>query len=85
MWQNGTKLPKVSFNGRFGVMAAVLPQTRQCKFESLYPAESLVKAATTPSRWDVMCNARSIEHQCDLEENQVDNFAQLEKSENFIC
>ena len=40
-------------NGRFGVMAAVVPQTRQYKFESLYPAGSLVGAATTPSRWGV--------------------------------
>ena len=39
-------------NGRFGVMAAVAPQTRQCKFETLYPAGSFVGAATTPSRWD---------------------------------
>ena len=42
-------------NGRFGVMAAVSPQKRQCGFESLYPAESSVGAATTPSRWDVIC------------------------------
>ena len=42
-------------NGRFGVMAAVAPQTRQCKFGSLYPAGSVVEAATTPSRWDVRC------------------------------
>ena len=40
-------------NGRFGVMAAVAPQKRQCKLESLYPAGSVVGAATTPSRWDV--------------------------------
>ena len=43
-------------NGRFGVMAAGSPQKRQCKFESLYPAGSLVEAATTPSRWDVSCH-----------------------------
>ena len=42
-------------NGRFGVMAAVAPQKRQCEFGSLYPAGSVVEAATTPSRWDVMC------------------------------
>ena len=40
-------------NGRFGVMAAVAPQKWQCKFETLYPAGSVVEAATTPSRWDV--------------------------------
>jgi len=40
-------------NGRFGVMAAVAPQKRQCKFGSLYPAGSLVVVATAPSRWDV--------------------------------
>ena len=44
-------------NGRFGVMAAVTPRKRQCKFETLYPAGSSVEAATTPSRWDVGCNA----------------------------
>ena len=44
-------------NGRFGVMAAVAPQKWQCEFETLYPAGSLVEAATTPSRWDVVGNA----------------------------
>ena len=43
-------------NGRFGVMAAVAPRKRQCEFESLYPAGSVVGAATTPSRWDVICH-----------------------------
>ena len=33
-------------NGRFGVMAAVTPQKRQCKFESLYPAGSLLGIAS---------------------------------------
>jgi len=45
-----------SHNGRFGVMAAVTPQKRQCKFASLYPAGSVVEAYTTPSRLDVVCN-----------------------------
>ena len=48
---------KTAYNGRFGVMATVAPQKRQCKFETLYPAGSLVEAATTPSRWDVSGNA----------------------------
>ena len=43
-------------NGRFGVMAAVAPRKRQYKFGSLYPAETVVEAATTPSRWNVTCN-----------------------------
>ena len=47
-------------NGRFGVMAAVAPQKRQCKFETLYPAGSVVEAATTPSRWDVVGNAAEV-------------------------
>ena len=46
-----SKMP--ACNGRFGVMAAVAPQKRQCKFASLYPAGSFVEAATTPSRWGV--------------------------------
>ena len=41
-------------NGRFGAMAAVTPQKVQCKFETLYPAGSLVEAATTQSRHHVM-------------------------------
>jgi len=36
----GQKRP--AYNGRFGVMAAVAPQKRQCKFGSLYPAGSVV-------------------------------------------
>ena len=47
------KMP--AHNGRFGVMAAVAPQQRQCKFESLYPAGSSVEATAVPSRWDVIC------------------------------
>jgi len=46
---------KTAYNGRFGVMAAVTPLKRQCKFERLYPAGNVVEAATTPSRWDVSC------------------------------
>ena len=43
-----------AYNGRFGVMAAVAPQKRQYKFETLYPAGTAVEAATTPSRRDVV-------------------------------
>jgi len=32
-------------NGRFGVMAAVTPQTILCEIERYYPAERAVKAA----------------------------------------
>ena len=46
--------------GRFHAMAAVAPQQRQCKFETLYPAGSSVEAATAPSRWDVICNPPTI-------------------------
>jgi len=38
-------------------MAAVTPQTRQCKLGSYYPAASLVEAATSQSRLDVTCKA----------------------------
>ena len=48
MWQ------RPAANMRFGVMAAVPPQTILCGNERLYSAGSLVEAATTPSRWDVM-------------------------------
>jgi len=49
---------RAAYNGRFGVMAAVTPQKRQWKFASEYPAGSLVEAATTPSRWDVIAKFR---------------------------
>ena len=42
----------LAYNGRFGVMAAVTPQKRQCKVETLYPAATVVEAATTLSRWE---------------------------------
>ena len=40
-------------NGRFGTMAAVIPQTILCEFARYYPAGSSVEAATAPSRFDV--------------------------------
>jgi len=43
-------------NGRFGTMAAVIPQTILCEFARYYPAASSVEAATAPSRWDVRGN-----------------------------
>ena len=52
--ERAIKMPAV--NGRFGVMAAVAPRKRQCEFEALYPASTVVEAATTPSRWDVSSN-----------------------------
>jgi len=55
--ENSDKMNGRSHNMRFGVMAAVAPQTILCGNERLYPAGSLVEAATTPSRWDVGCNA----------------------------
>ena len=56
-------------NGRFGVMAAVPPQERQCKFGSLYPAGTAVGAATTPSRWDVA--RKSADRVRTLNENKI--------------
>ena len=47
---------RAAYNGRFGVMAAVAPQTILCGNERLYPAGSVVGAATMPSRWDVSSN-----------------------------
>ena len=58
-------IAKTASNGRFGVMAAVAPQKWQCKFGSLHPAGSVVGAATTPSRWDVICHFGTA--QCDWE------------------
>ena len=64
-------------NGRFGVMAAVAPQKRQCKFESLYPAGTVVGAATTPSRWDVKRKRRTACRviSADFDSARLDSFA----------
>ncbi|MCL1867599.1 MAG: hypothetical protein FWF72_01435 [Paludibacter sp.] len=43
-----------SHNGRFGTMAAVIPQTILCEIARYSPAASSVEAATAPSRWDVV-------------------------------
>jgi len=42
-------------NERFCEMAAVTPQTILWEFQRLYPAGSVVEAATSQSRWDVRC------------------------------
>ena len=43
---------KAADNGRFGAMAALAPQKRQCELGSYYPAAGVVEAVTSPSRWD---------------------------------
>ena len=45
-----------AYNGRFGTMAAVIPQTILWEFQRYYSAASSVKAPPAPSRWDVGCN-----------------------------
>ena len=45
-------------NGRFCEMAAVTPQTILCEIERYYPAGTFVEAATSQSRFDVVCNQR---------------------------
>ena len=41
-------------NGRFCEMAALTPQTILWEIERYYPAASVVEAATSQSRWDVI-------------------------------
>jgi hypothetical protein len=45
-------------NLRFGAMAAVTRMKRRYEFEMSCAAESVLKAATAPSRWVVVGNAR---------------------------
>ena len=45
-------------NGRFCEMAAVTPQTILCVIERYYPAGTAVEAATSQSRWGVVCKRR---------------------------
>ena len=46
-------------NERFCVIAAVTPQIMQWELASYYPAENSVVAATTQSRYYVMCKRRT--------------------------
>jgi hypothetical protein len=50
-------IDKTAANERFCVIAAVPPQTMQCKLASYHPAASSVEAATTQSRNNVASNA----------------------------
>jgi len=44
-------------NMRFCEMAALPPQTILCEFARYHPAGAFVEAATSQSRWDVICHA----------------------------
>jgi len=52
-----------AYNRRFGTMAAVTPQTILYKFARYYPAASVVEAATSPSRWDVVRHSGREQHE----------------------
>jgi len=40
-----------AYNGRFGAMAALAPQQRQCELGSYYPAGTLVKPPLRQAAW----------------------------------
>ena len=63
-YKNNT-LETPAYNGRFGTMAAVIPQTILCEFARYYPAASLVEAATAPSRFDVRRHPDSVTEKFD--------------------
>jgi hypothetical protein len=67
-------------NERFGVMAAVAPQKRKCKFETLYPATTVVEAATTPSRHHVGCKCVRARRQ----NRKTWNERAVDKADSFI-
>ena len=64
--QNKQKMPADN-NGRIGVMAAVVPQKRQYKLETLYPAGSSVEAATSQ-------NCRNVSSKRAIAQRQNDRF-----------
>jgi len=53
-WQNELRTKSPASNGRFCEMATVAPQTILWEIERYYPAASVVEAATSQSRWDVI-------------------------------
>jgi len=77
-------LRRAADNGRFGTMAAVIPQTILWEFARYYPAGSSVEAATAPSRWDVRRHPDSVSAK--LTEYQVEkgNFRKTKKGLNSI-
>ena len=66
-------------NGRFGTMAAVIPQTILWEFARYYPAASSVEAATAPSRFDV-----SGKRQTAQRENEVKNLKMNSEMKKFL-
>ena len=48
-----------AYNERFGARAAVPTRKMLCEIEVCRPHESLLEAATAPSRWDVGCKCRA--------------------------
>ena len=61
--ENGKYKKMPAPNERFGVMEAVRPQKRQCEIETLYPAGTVVEAAATPNRSDVVRNQRTAQQE----------------------
>jgi hypothetical protein len=62
-----------SVNGRFCEMAAVNPQTWQCKSGNLYHAAISVKADTSQSRWTLAASGgqRSVENELSRQECKI--------------
>jgi len=56
MKQNKDKIKDTAYNERFHASGGVCPLTVLWNFGSLYPAGSLVEAATSPSRHHVSSN-----------------------------
>ena len=57
--RNGQRIQKMpAANERFGATAAVTPQTILWEIERYYPAATVVEAATSQSRWDVIGKRR---------------------------
>jgi len=71
-------------NGRFGTMAAVIPQTILCEIERYSPAASSVEAATAPSRWDVRGNVGQNVHNCKFYGLKTNILSAHGKAENRI-
>ena len=46
-------------NGRFGEIAALAPQKRQCEFGSYYPAGTLVKPLPRKAAWTLWASLRT--------------------------
>ena len=68
-------MKKAAPNGRFGAMAALAPQQRQCKLGSYYPAETLVKPPLRQAAGTLEASRR----QSGQQQSKIESYVRLDR------